>query len=278
MPMLRFRPAARSDRGLVRANNEDSGYASAGLLLVADGVGGNAAGEVASASVAHVVASFVLGSRERQDPVALLSDAVGYAFAHLSDGVRRDPARAGMATTLTALLADGDGFTLAHVGDSRGYLLRGPVLRQLTRDDTLVQELIDEGRITRQDVASHPYRSVVVRSVAAESPPVVSIVRVELEPGDRVLLCSDGLTDLVPDDLIVRLLDDGSPTTAAQRLVDAALAAGGRDNVTCIVGDVDDGNPHVRNGHLVGAHQNPVNLIDPAAALAYSLERGATVE
>ncbi|WP_158603018.1 PP2C family protein-serine/threonine phosphatase [Jiangella rhizosphaerae] len=273
--MLRFRPAATSDRGLVRQNNEDSGYASAGLLLVADGVGGNAAGEVASASVAHVIALFVLESRERQDPVALLSDAVGYAFAHLSDGVRRDPARAGMATTLTALLADGEGFTLAHVGDSRGYLLRGPVLQQLTRDDTFVQDLIDAGRITRQDVSTHPYRSVVVRSIAADSAPVVSIARVALESGDRVLLCSDGLTDVVPDDLIAELLDDGSPTTAAQRLVDAALAAGGRDNVTCIVGDVDEGNPHVRNGALVGAHRNPVNLIDPAAALTQSLARGA---
>lgn len=275
--MLRFRPAATSHRGLVRAGNEDSGYASAGLLLVADGVGGNAAGEVASASVAHVIASFVLGSRARQDPVALLNDAIAYAFAHLSDGVRRDPARAGMATTLTALLADGEGFTLAHAGDSRGYLLRGPRLQQLTRDDTLVQQLIDEGRITRRDVATHPYRSIVVRSVAAEATPVATILRVALEPGDRVLLCSDGLTDLVPDDVIAELLDDGSPTTASRRLVEAALAAGGRDNVTCIVGDVDEGNPHVRNGHLVGAHQNPVNLIDPAAALAQSLARGATV-
>ncbi|WP_069109910.1 PP2C family protein-serine/threonine phosphatase [Jiangella alba] len=276
--MLRFRPAATSDRGLVRDNNEDSGYASAGLLLVADGVGGNAAGEVASASVAHVVASFVLGSRERQDPVALLSDAVEFAFAHLGDGVRRDPARAGMATTLTALLADGDGFTLAHVGDSRGYLLRGPDLCQLTRDDTLVQELVDEGRITRQDIPTHPYRSVVVRSVTAGTTPDVTIARVALQPGDRVLLCSDGLSDFVPEHVIGDLLDVGTPTTAAQRLVDAALAAGGRDNVTCIVGDVDEGNPHVRhNGHLVGAHRNPVNLIDPAAALAQSLARAATV-
>ncbi|NDL56421.1 PP2C family protein-serine/threonine phosphatase [Phytoactinopolyspora mesophila] len=266
--MLRFRPAAMSHRGLVRQNNEDSGYAGPALLLVADGVGGHAAGEVASASVAHVMAAFALRAERDQNPAALLEEAVRYAFAHLRHGVAAEPDRTGMATTLTAVLAHQNGCALAHVGDSRAYRLSGGTLRQITRDDTYVQELIDAGKISRIDVVSHPYRSVVVRSVTAESRPVASIVPLELNPGDRLLLCSDGLTDFVSEDTVAHALSDGSPTVAARSLVDLALEAGGGDNVTCVVADVCEGDPHIRAGTLVGAHQNPANLIDPVAAVA----------
>jgi protein phosphatase len=252
----------------VRENNEDSGFAGPALLVVADGVGGHAAGEVASASVAHVMAAFALRAERDQVPAALLEDAVGYAFAHLRHGVVADPDRSGMATTLTAVLAHQNGCALAHVGDSRAYLLRDGTLRQVTRDDTYVQELVDAGKLSRLEAATHPFRSMVVRSVTADSRPVASIVPLDLEAGDRLLLCSDGLTDFVADDAVAHYLSQGSPTIAARGLVDLALEAGGGDNVTCVVADVCEGDPHVRAGTLVGAHQNPANLIDPVAAVA----------
>ncbi|WP_165367358.1 PP2C family protein-serine/threonine phosphatase [Phytoactinopolyspora endophytica] len=256
----------------MRENNEDSGYAGPSLLLVADGVGGNAAGEVASASVSHVIAAFAFQAERHRNPVTLLEDAIGFAFTHLRQGVTLDPGRSGMATTLTAVLAHRDGFALAHLGDSRGYLLRGTMLQQITRDDTFVQELVDAGKISRDDAASHPYRSVVVKSVTADDRPVTSVMPLHLVVGDRLLLCSDGLTDLVPDETVATILSEGSPTDAARRLVDAALEAGGKDNVTCVVGDVCEGDPYIRAGQLVGAQQNPDNLIDPAAALAQCTE------
>jgi PPM family protein phosphatase len=265
--VLRFHYGARSHQGLVRPNNEDSGYAGPSLLLVADGVGGSAAGEVASASVAHVLAAYA-NRTENDDPVSVLSRAVDFAYTHLREGTALDPSREGMATTLTAILSTTDGFALAHVGDSRGYLLRDAALHQITRDDTFVQDLVDAGEIAPQDIPHHPYRSVVVKSVTADSPPTAAITTLDLRPGDRILLCSDGLSDLVSDHDIAVLLADGSPDEAAGLLVAAALDAGGRDNVTCVVGDIIDGEPHPGTGKVVGAHRNPTNLIDPTAGMA----------
>jgi protein phosphatase len=266
--VLRFSFGARSHKGLVRPNNEDSGFAGPSLLLVADGVGGSAAGEVASASVAHVLAAYAIRSEQGDDAVAVLSQAVEFAYSHLSDGIELDPSRAGMATTLTAVLSAADGFALAHVGDSRGYLLRDATLHQITRDDTFVQDLIDAGDLAPNEVPNHPYRSVVVKSVTADSPPMATIIRLDLHAGDRILLCSDGLSDLVADEAIAEILADGSPEEAARALVAAALDAGGRDNVTCVVGDVIEGDPTAGSGRVVGAPSNPGNLIDPAAVVA----------
>jgi serine/threonine protein phosphatase PrpC len=268
--MLRFRHFARSHQGNVRQNNEDAGFAGLSLLLVADGVGGAAAGEIASATTVHVVTSVAMRPEVIDDPAATLGAAINAAYARLRDGVRASSSRAGMATTLTAVLTDGAGFALAHIGDSRGYLLRDQELRQVTRDDTLVQALVDDGDISAEDVATHPLRSHVVKSITPETPPEAHIAGLDVQEGDRLLLCSDGLSDVVDRDAIASILAEGTPESAASALVDAALAAGGPDNVTCVVADVESGELVATPGQRVGALRDPANLVDPDASFTPS--------
>lgn len=265
--MLRFDYAATSHVGLVRDGNEDAGFAAPYLQLVADGVGGSAAGEVASATTAYVVSALAAAEPDA-DPAALLHAAVLEAHAQLQEGVRRSPERAGMATTLTAVVVHDDRFHLVHVGDSRAYLLRGDELTRLTADHTLVQSLIDDGTLTEASAADFAFRSVVLRSVNAEAPVEPDVRQVDLHEGDRLLLCSDGLSDLVPDDAIAAALRTPDRQLAAAALVDAALAAGGRDNVTCLVADVVDGPRITRDGVVVGALADPQLIVDPTAVTA----------
>ena len=262
--MLQFRWAARTHVGRVRTNNEDSGFAGPYLIMVADGVGGSAAGEVASASVTYVVSasSMVAGGA---NPAQVLEGALATSFAHLQQGVLDDPSRSGMATTVTAVLTDGARFAIAHIGDSRGYLLRDHSLRRITRDHTLVQMLVDEHRISPEEARVHPNRSVVVKSLDASHRPDPDFDWMQVEPGDRLLLCSDGLSDLVLDDRIAQLLDVEDLDAALSSLIDEALAAGGRDNITCVAGDVVDADPVAGGGVLVGAVRDVGNLIDAAA-------------
>jgi serine/threonine protein phosphatase PrpC len=262
--MLRFAYGARSHVGLVRTNNEDSGFAGPYLQLVADGVGGAAAGEIASATTAYVV-SALAATHPDDEPADLLTRAVQEAHRQLEEGVAADRDRTGMATTLTAVLARGDRCVLLHIGDSRGYLLRGGGLTQLTTDHTLVQSLVDEGRLTREQVAGHPYRSVVLRWVDGRTRPEPDVVTLDLRVGDRLLVCSDGLSDLVPEDRIASLLAETDPDPAAAGLVDAALEAGGKDNVTCLVADLVDGPVVHSDGRLLGAMQDPSLVVYPAA-------------
>ncbi|MEO6512200.1 MAG: protein phosphatase 2C domain-containing protein, partial [Nocardioides sp.] len=241
--MLRFHYGAVSHVGLVRPGNEDAGFASHHVQVVADGVGGAAAGEVAAATTAYVV-SALAAAHPSAESDGLLRRAVREAHDQLRYGVAADPERSGMATTLTAALARHGQVTLLHVGDSRAYLMSSGRLRRLTTDHTFVQSMIDAGRLTSAEARTHPYRSVVLRSVNADELPDPDVFRVDVTPGDRLLLCSDGLTDFVDETEIAARLPGGHPDDAAQRLVDAALAAGGRDNVTCLVSDIDDGPPH----------------------------------
>lgn len=262
--MLRFGYDAESHVGLVRDGNEDAGFAGPYLQLVADGVGGAAAGEVASATTAYVVSA--LAARESHDDLLVtLRAAVRTAHDQLRLGVELDAARAGMATTLTAVVTDGERCALVHVGDSRAYLLREGELHRLTSDHTLVQSLVDQGRLAREEVARHPYRSVVLKSVDAEAPPEPDAVYLDLQVGDRLLLCSDGLTDLVPDEVIGDALARLERGDAVNALVRAALQAGGRDNVTCLVSEVEDGPRLVRTGMVLGAMADPYLVVDPAA-------------
>ncbi|GAA1973735.1 hypothetical protein GCM10009798_38680 [Nocardioides panacihumi] len=262
--MLRFDYAVASHVGLVRDGNEDSGFAAPYLQLVADGVGGAAAGEVASATTAYVVSAMVAAD-PGADPATLLRRSVAEAHLQLREGVRRCPEWAGMATTLTAVVAHDGQFHLLHVGDSRAYLLRGGELAQLTDDHTLVQSLIDDGLLSEEGAADFAFRSVVLRAVSGEAPVEPDVRRLDLSPGDRLLLCSDGLSDLVPADVIRDALLTGDLEDATAALVDAALAAGGRDNVTCLVADVIDGPPISRDGRVVGALADPRLIVDPGA-------------
>ena len=162
--MLRFSGVAVSHAGLVRAANEDSGFLGPTCMLVADGVGGAAAGEVASATAAYVVSATVLADQDA-DPAEKLRKGVRLAQEQVALGVRRDPRRTGMATTLTALATDGARFALAHVGDSRGYVFRDAHLTRVTHDHTYVQQLIDEGSLAEDDAPFHPWRNLVLRSI-----------------------------------------------------------------------------------------------------------------
>ena len=201
---LALRYAARSDRGLVRANNEDSVYAGARLLALADGMGGHAAGEVASQLVIAALAHLD-DDEPGGDLLSKLEIAVHEGNSAIAERVDDDPELDGMGTTLTAILFAGDRLGLVHVGDSRGYLLRDGELTQITKDDTFVQTLVDEGRITAEEAHSHPQRSLIMRALTGHEVEPTLIMR-EAREGDRYLLCSDGLSDPVSQETILEAL------------------------------------------------------------------------
>ncbi|UYP19058.1 protein phosphatase 2C domain-containing protein [Rhodococcus sp. Z13] len=235
---LVLRYAARSDRGLVRSNNEDSVYAGARLLALADGMGGHAAGEVASqlmiAALAHLDDDEPGG-----DLLGKLAAAVREGNASIADQVEEEPELDGMGTTLTAILFAGSKLGLAHIGDSRAYLLRDNQLTQITRDDTFVQSLVDEGRITPEQAHTHPQRSLIMRALTGTEVEPTLTVR-EARAGDRYLVCSDGLSDVVSDETIAETMRQGTHDECADRLIELALRSGGPDNVTVVVADVID--------------------------------------
>lgn len=230
--------AARSDRGLIRSSNQDSVYAGNNMLVVADGMGGHAAGDMASRLV---VAAFVpLDDRVGGgDLLRALAKATRDGNAAISEVVHENPELDGMGTTLTALLFDGGRLGMAHVGDSRAYLYRGGVLHQLTHDDTFVQSLIDDGRITQEEAAHHPQRSLLLRALnGTEVDPSLTIREVTV--GDRYLICSDGLPGVVSAEAIAEALASPDPGVTADALIQLALVGGGPDNITVIVADVVD--------------------------------------
>ncbi|WP_068361354.1 PP2C family protein-serine/threonine phosphatase, partial [Rhodococcoides kroppenstedtii] len=235
---LVLRYAARSDRGLVRSNNEDSVYAGARLLALADGMGGHAAGEVASqlmiAALAHLD-----DDEPGDDLLGKLERATREGNATIAEQVEEDPELDGMGTTLTAILFGGRKIGLVHIGDSRAYLLRDDELTQITRDDTFVQSLVDEGRITAEQAHSHPQRSLIMRALTGNEIEPTLTVR-EARAGDRYLLCSDGLSDVVSSKTIADTLREGENDVCADRLIELALRSGGPDNVTVVVADVID--------------------------------------
>lgn len=233
--MLQY--AIRTHVGRVRANNEDSVFASPRMVAVADGVGGNAGGEVASRAVIDALSAMdksrLTGPVESALCAAIASgnDAIGFIA-----GCR--PQLTGMSTTLTAV-ALGDGrYAIANIGDSRTYLLREGRMAQLTRDDSYVQSLIDSGHITAETARRHPQRSLVLEALDGDERRTVTVSTADAFDGDRLLLCSDGLSDMVDDDALRDALVIASREACAERLVDMALAAGGRDNVSVVVADV----------------------------------------
>jgi len=266
--VLRFTGMGVSDVGCVRDHNEDSAFLGPYLAVVADGVGGAAAGEVASATAVYVMAALALGE-PRPDPGHLLSEAMVEGRALLVSGVAADPGRAGMATTVTALATDGRRVVLGHLGDSRAYLFRDQALTRISRDHTWVQTMIDRGELSPDVARTHPWRNVVMRSLhgqplAAEDS-LPDLLELNAHVGDRFLLCSDGLTDLVDEQRIAEVLHLADPYSASARLVVDALGAGGADNVTCLVLDLIDGPEVVGDGLLLGAVSDAANIVDAAA-------------
>jgi protein phosphatase len=236
---LTMRYAARSDRGLIRQGNQDSVYAGPRLLAVADGMGGMAAGDVASNIVIAALAPLdddVPGSA----PLDALRTAVDSANQQIRDAVDQNPAMEGMGTTLTAMLFGGNKIGMVHIGDSRAYLLRDGEFVQITRDDTYVQLLVDEGRITEVEANTHPQKSLLMRALdGRDADPEYSVRQAVV--GDRYLICSDGLSGVVSDETIAGTLREYSdPNLCSERLIQLALRAGGPDNITVIVADFTD--------------------------------------
>ncbi|MGK5677946.1 PP2C family protein-serine/threonine phosphatase [Actinoplanes sp. URMC 104] len=234
---LHMRWAAGTDQGHVRSNNEDCYYAGDCLLVVADGMGGMAAGDLAS-RIAIEAMTPLDTPIENDEQMDALHRALEVANGRIAEQVEADNSLQGMGTTLTAVIFSGTRAAMAHVGDSRAYLLREGRLNQLTKDDTYVQMLVDQGLIRPDEAADHPRRSVVTRVLQGE-PVSPAYVIVEPEAGDRWLLCSDGLTAVVSNETIEQeMLAAADPKTCCERLIDLALRGGGPDNVTVIVADL----------------------------------------
>lgn len=259
---------ACSDVGLVRTNNEDSAFAGPRLLALADGMGGHAAGEVASQLMIAALAPL-----DEDEPGSDLTDALVDAMnsgnAAIAAAVEDDPAREGMGCTLTALLFDGRRAGLLHVGDSRAYLLRDGELSQITRDDTFVQSMVDEGKLSADEAHSHPQRSLIMKALTGHEVEPSTAVR-EVHPGDRYLLCSDGLSDPVSESTIQETLSTGSPAEAARRLVSLALRSGGPDNISVVIGDIVDGKAAVPVEPMVvgAASAETTDTVEPANSAA----------
>ncbi|MFE0651518.1 Stp1/IreP family PP2C-type Ser/Thr phosphatase [Streptomyces sp. NPDC059534] len=259
---LSLRFAAGSHKGMIREGNEDSGYAGPRLLAIADGMGGQAAGEVASSEVISTLVTLdddVPGS----DILTSLGTAVQRANDQLRMMVEEDPQLEGMGTTLTALLWTGQRLGLVHVGDSRAYLLRDGVLTQITQDHTWVQRLVDEGRITEEEATTHPQRSLLMRALGSGDHVEPDLSIREVRAGDRYLICSDGLSGVVSHQTLEDTLASyQGPQETVQELIQLALRGGGPDNITVIVADVLD----VDGGDTLAGHLSDTPVIVGAVA------------
>ncbi len=247
-----------TDVGRQRRDNEDSSYASGSVFVVADGMGGAQSGEVASKIV---VDAFSSGLPETGTAEERLAVVVQRANREIHERSRSEAANAGMGTTVTAAYLDGDAIAIAHVGDSRAYLLRDGELRRLTEDHSLVEELVRGGRLTEEEAAEHPQRSVITRALGIEPIVEIDTWTYPLRPGDVVLLCSDGLTSMVSEQQLQRVVV-AAPTLneAAQRLIGAANEAGGRDNITVVLFRV------TRAGREDASLDQPTVITTPVAA------------
>jgi protein phosphatase len=258
---LALRYAARSDVGQVRQGNEDSGYAAPRLLIVADGMGGHAGGELASATAVATLAQIADADLGQGEALTRLAEAVESAGSTIGLVVADSPELAGMGTTVTGLywLADGDSARIAivHVGDSRAYLLRDGDISQITHDHTYVQTLVDAGRITEEEASTHPRRNLLMRALdgVQVAEPDLSVREARL--GDRYLLASDGLHGVVSGDEIARILGSREPTVCVTELVDLALSRGAPDNVTVVVAHVIEGRDATALPVVVGAAGEP---------------------
>lgn len=234
--------AAGTDIGRVRAGNEDNLHAEAdqrhGVFIVADGMGGHAAGEVASAMAVEIVVRQLAGLPDvaAAEVPARIAGAITVANAAIYERTRREPEKQGMGTTVSALVLGEGRYVIGHVGDSRVYLLRQGVLRQLTRDHSWVQEQVDAGHLSPELARTHPYSNVITRCVGANAAVEPDVFQGELQDGDLFLLASDGLTGMVDDPLLKRLLEGRpGPGRMVDALINEANRRGGVDNITAIV-------------------------------------------
>ncbi|MGO4254953.1 PP2C family protein-serine/threonine phosphatase [Marmoricola sp. RAF53] len=233
---LQLRYAALSDVGRVRRDNQDSGYAGPHLLVIADGVGGAARGDIASSATVEAISK--LDVPPGNDALSELSATLHLAHDRLAEIVEQHPDLDGTSTTVTAAIFDGTHLRVGHVGDSRGYLLRDGGLSPITTDHTLVQSLIDEGRITEAEARVHPHRNLILRAVDGVHEPEPDLFSEQVRAGDRILFCSDGCSGVLENETMASLLAGDDLTEVTRRLVRSALDAGSSDNVTVVVAEV----------------------------------------
>jgi serine/threonine protein phosphatase PrpC len=259
---LSLRYAALSDVGRVRKDNQDSGFASERLLVVADGVGGAARGDIASSTAVQILRR--LDGPAPDDMLEALAGAIHRAHDRIAELVDDDPELEGTSTTVTAALFDGTRIGVGHIGDSRGYLLRDGTISQLTKDHTFVQSLIDEGRITEEESRVHPHRNLILRAVDGVHETDPDLFLVDLAPGDRILLCSDGCSGALDNDRLADMLYPGTVDYAVVELVRASLEAGSTDNITCVVAEVVDESAAVDEETVAATATGPM-LVGAAA-------------
>ena len=234
---LQLKYVAHSEVGLIRKNNQDSGFASPHLLVVADGMGGAAAGDLASAVAINTIRTIEAPTDGKQ-MLEVLARAIQDANTKIAELIESDVSLEGMGTTVTGAMFDGVELGLAHIGDSRAYLFRDGRLERLTHDHTWVQSLIDDGKISETEAAMHPHRSLLLKVLNGQPTNDPDLATLSVKAGDRVMFCSDGVCGLIDDDVIATALQIPDLAQAAEHLVAASLREGGIDNITVIVADV----------------------------------------
>ncbi|MFT4148288.1 MAG: protein phosphatase 2C domain-containing protein, partial [Micrococcaceae bacterium] len=256
-PDIHLEPAAASHVGLVRSNNQDSGYAGHNLVVLADGMGGHAGGDVASAST---VLNLMSLDKDYGDEIhTILPDEIQNANSYLADIVREHPEMQGMGTTVTAGLVSGNTMQLAHIGDSRAYRLRGDDFEQISKDHSFVQRLVDEGKINAEEAKTHPHKNVILRVLGdVDASPELDLSTHKLQVGERWIMCSDGLSDIVTDNSIEQKLRQAPELQEAiDELIDLTLQGGSPDNVTIVGFEVKEGkvdeDEAEKNRYLVGS-------------------------
>ncbi len=251
--------SSQSDKGKVRSSNQDSGYSGTNLYVVADGMGGHAGGDIASALATQHVAKIDDVYPDSDQAMSSLLDAMREANRNLSDTVSKFNYLAGMGTTMDAVIFTGSIANIAHIGDSRVYLMRDSKLTQITKDHTFVQQLIDAGKLTEEEALVHPRRNVILRVLGDTSEePEFDIHQIEVQPGDRLLLCSDGLCGVVPNYLIEENMKVANLDEAIELLIDEAKEYGAPDNVTVLLLEV-------RDEAELADYQQPVTWLGSAA-------------
>jgi len=258
--VLSFRAAGRSDVGLVRENNEDSGLIGKHFLLVADGMGGHAAGELASSTAISIVAQVDANKDKLEDLNEKLLNIPNVITKELKNAISKDSSRAGMGTTLTSAVIEGNSLKVSQVGDSRAYLVRDKRIVRLTKDQTYIQSLIDNNEVTEDDAKTHPQRSLLLQAIdgISESVPVVSTH--EIFQNDKIILCSDGLTNVVSDEEILEIINKFDYVGSVSALIEKSLEHGGPDNITVIVADVYKGKSE-NKVIVLGAAAEPRNRL-----------------
>ena len=257
---LSFRAAGRSDVGLVRNNNEDSGFIGKHFLLVADGMGGHAAGELASSTTVAIVAQVDNSKEKLEDLESKLIEIPKVITKELKNAINKDSSRSGMGTTLTAAVIQENQLKVSHVGDSRAYLVRNKQISRITKDQTYIQSLIDNNEITESEAKNHPQRSLLLQAIDGITESIPVITSIEILENDKIVLCSDGLTNVVTDEEILEIVNQFDYVGAVSALIEKALENGGPDNITVIVADLQK-EKYENKIIVLGAAAEPRNRI-----------------